>query len=205
MSGLRAVGPAHFGPGTYAHGTHASGGIGVRGRALLAEMERLGVILDATHLCDESFWEALDAFGGHVWASHSNCRALVPHDRQFTDDQIRALIDRGAVIGMAFDAWMLVPGWKRGQSTPRDAGLTLQTIVDHMDHVCQLAGNARHVGIGSDLDGGFGTEQTAADLDSIADLARFPELLGARGYSAGDIGQIASGNFVRFLREAWSA
>ena len=204
VSGLRAVGPAHFGPGTYARGTHATGGIGARGRELLAEMERLGIILDATHLCDDSFWEALDAFGGRVWASHSNCRALVPHDRQFTDDQIRALIERGAVIGMAFDAWMLVPGWTRGQSTPRDAGLTLRTIVDHIDHVCQLAGNARHVGIGSDLDGGFGTEQTAADLDSIADLARIPELLRERGYTPDDIAQVASGNFIRFLREAWA-
>ena len=108
--GLRAIGPAHYGPGTYAQGTDAAGGIGAKGRALLEEMDRLGLILDATHLCDDSFWEALDAFRGPVWASHSNCRALVPHNRQFSDDQIRALVARGAVIGVALDAWMLVPG-----------------------------------------------------------------------------------------------
>ena len=108
--GLRAIGPAHYGPGTYAQGTDATGGIGEIGRSLLKEMERLGFILDATHLCDDSFWEALDAFGGRVWASHNNCRALVPHNRQFSDDQIRALAARGAVIGVALDAWMIVPG-----------------------------------------------------------------------------------------------
>ena len=113
-AGLRAVGPAHYGPGVYANGTSATGDLGSRGRELLREMERLGIILDATHLCDDSFRDALDHFRGPVWASHSNCRALVPHDRQFTDDQMRELIARGAVIGAAFDAWMLVPGWVRG-------------------------------------------------------------------------------------------
>src|SRR5678815_6039346 len=105
--GLRAVGPAHYGPGTYAQGTDASGGLGARGRELLKEMERLGLILDVTHLCDESFWEALDHFHGPLWASHSNCRALTPHNRQFTDEQFKALVERGAVIGGALDAWMM--------------------------------------------------------------------------------------------------
>src|SRR4029078_1247668 len=80
--GLRAIGPAHYGPGTYAQGTHVTGGITARGRELLTEMQPLGIILDATHLCDESFWEALDRFHGPVWASHSNCRALVNDTRQ---------------------------------------------------------------------------------------------------------------------------
>jgi membrane dipeptidase len=202
--GLRALGPAHYGPGTYAQGTGAAGGIGTRGRALLKEMERLGIILDVTHLCDESFWEAVDVFGGRLWASHSNCRALVPHPRQFSDEQIKHLIQRGAVIGGALDAWMLVPNWVRGQSTPESAGVRLETLVDHLDHICQLAGNARHAGLGSDLDGAFGREQTAADLDSIADLARLPALLAARGYREPDILGIMSGNFIRFLREAWA-
>ncbi len=201
--GLRALGPAHYGPGTYAQGTHATGGIGTRGRELLAEMHRLGIILDATHLCDESFWEALDAFSGHVWASHNNARALVPDTRQFSDDQIRALIDRGAVIGAVFDAWMLVPGWIRGQTTPESAGLKLERIVDHIDYICQLAGNARHVGIGSDLDGGYGREQRPADVETIADLSRLPQLLAARGYPAADIALIMHGNWIRFLENAW--
>lgn len=202
--GLRAVGPAHYGPGVYAQGTNASGGIGAPGRELLREMERLGIILDATHLCDDSFREALDHFKGPVWASHSNCRALVPHNRQWSDEQIRELIDRGAVIGAAFDAWMLAPGWVRGETTPEEAGVTLETVVNHIDHICQLAGNARHCGIGSDLDGAFGREQCPADVHTIADLARVPELLAARGYSAEDVEGIAHGNFVRFLREAWA-
>src|SRR6478752_6503966 len=106
--GLRAIGPAHYGPGRYAFGTNSTGGIGTAGRELLNEMERLGVILDVTHLCDQSLREALDHFRGPVWASHSNSRALVAHNRQFDDDQIRELVARGAVIGAAFDAWMLV-------------------------------------------------------------------------------------------------
>jgi len=201
-SGLRAVGPGHYGPGVYAQGTNASGDLGPRGRELLREMERLGIILDVTHLCDESLRAALDHFRGPLWASHSNCRALVPHDRQFSDDQIRELIQRKAVIGVAFDAWMLVPGWIRRQSTPEGAGVSLNTVADHIDRICQIAGNARHCGIGSDLDGAFGREQCPADVHTIADLSRLPTLLAARGYSVEDVAQIAHGNFVRFLRGA---
>ena len=202
--GLRAVGPAHYGPGTYAQGTDATGGLGWRGRELLKEMERLGVILDVTHLCDESFWEALDHFQGRVWASHSNCRALVPHNRQFSDEQIKALIQRSAVIGGVLDAWMMVTGWVRGKTTPEAAGLKLERLIDHIDHICQLAGNARHSGIGSDLDGAFGREQTPADLETIADLSRLPTMFTARGYNDEDVKQIMHGNFIRFLEETWS-
>jgi len=201
--GLRAIGPAHYGPGVYANGTDASGGFNAKGRELLQEIERLGMILDVTHLCDDCFWEALDLFHGRIWASHQNCRALVPHNRQFSDEQIKAIVERDAVIGAALDAWMLVPGWVRRQTTAEQVGLKLERIVDHIDHVCQIAGNARHSGIGSDLDGAFGREQTPADLDTIGDLARVPNLLTARGYKAADIESIAHGNFVRFLREAW--
>ena len=201
--GLRALGPAHYGPGTYAHGTDSDGGIGSRGRELLREMHRLGIILDATHLCDESFREALDHFDGPVWASHSNCRVLIPHNRQFGDEQIRELIARGAVIGAPLDAWMMVPNWIRGRTTPQSAQLKLEQMIDHMDHICQIAGNARHIGIGSDLDGGFGTEQTPEDLDSIADLARVPAMLKKRGYSATDIAGVMHGNFIEFLRRVW--
>jgi membrane dipeptidase len=202
--GLRAIGPAHYGPGVYAQGTTASGGVGARGRELLGEMERLGIILDATHLCDESFREALDHFSGAVWASHSNCRSLVPNHRQFSDDQIRELIARDAVIGIAFDAWMLVPDWVRGTSTPEQAGVTLNTVVDHIDRICQIAGDARHCGIGSDLDGAFGREQCPSDVHTIADLARLPRLLAARGYSDADIAGIAHGNFITLLRRTWA-
>jgi membrane dipeptidase len=203
-AGLRAIGPAHYGPGVYAQGTNACGGIGAKGRELLSEMERLGIILDVTHLCDDSFREALDHFKGPVWASHSNCRTLVPHCRQFNDDQLRELIDRDAVIGAAFDAWMLFPDWKRGETTPESAGVTLETVVNHIDHICNLAGNARHCCIGSDLDGGFGGEQSPSDIRTIADLDRLPAILAARRYSESDVEGIMSGNFLRFLRNnAW--
>jgi membrane dipeptidase len=202
--GLRAIGPAHYGPGVYAQGTNACGEMGPRGHELLREMERLDIILDVTHLCDDSFRDALDHFNGRVWASHSNARTLVPHNRQFADDQIRELIDRGAIIGAAFDAWMLVPGWQRGTTTPESAGVTLETVVNHIDHVCQIAGNARHCAIGSDLDGAFGREQCPSDIHTIADLTKLPDILARRGYSAEDVAGIMHGNVIRFLHDAWS-
>jgi membrane dipeptidase len=201
--GLRALGPAHYGPGRYAQGTNATGGLGTAGRALLAEMQRLNIILDATHLCDDSFAEAMDVFSGPVWASHSLCRAIVNHNRQFSDQQLRTLISRGAVIGAAFDAWMIVPNWQRGQSTPQTMNCYLSTIVNHIDHICQLAGNTLHLGLGTDLDGGFGLEQSPADIDTIADLQKIPELLQKRGYTNQDIENICHKNWLNFLLKAW--
>ena len=203
LKGLRAIGPAHYGPGVYAFGTDSKGGIGIKGRELLKEMERLNIILDATHLCDESFWETMDQFKGSVWASHNNCRSLVPHNRQFSDEQVKVLIERGAVIGAVFDCWMLTPGWVHGKSQPGEAGVFLNTVIDHIDHVCQLAGNALHSGLGTDLDGGFGKEESPADMDTIADLQKLPGLLSQRGYSATDIDNIMYKNWIRFLNKAW--
>jgi membrane dipeptidase len=202
--GLRAIGPAHYGPGVYAFGTDADGGLTPKGRELLKEIKRLGLILDATHLCDKCFWEALDLFDGPIWASHQNCRELVPHMRQFSDEQLRELIARGAVIGCALDAWMIVPGWVRGKTTPESSGVRLTHFVDHIDHICQLAGNANHVGIGTDLDGCFGIEQTPQDLNTIGDLIKVSLLLSERGYQDRDVQGIESGNFIRFLRKTWS-
>ncbi len=201
--GLRAIGPGHYGPGTYAHGTNSVGGIGTKGKELLKEVERLNIILDATHLCDQSFWGAMDVYQGAVWASHNNCRKLVDHNRQFSDEQIKELLERKAVIGMVLDAWMMVPNWERGKSTPQSMGVSLQQMADNIDHICQLAGNALHVGIGTDLDGGFGKEQSPADIDTIADLQQVPHILKERGYSTTDIENIMHGNFLRFLRTHW--
>ncbi|MDF1658461.1 MAG: membrane dipeptidase [Verrucomicrobiales bacterium] len=203
-SGLRALGPAHYGKGRYALGHDQVGGLREAGPDLLRKMDELGIILDATHLSDDCFFEALEMFGGTVWASHSNCRALVDDPRQFSDEQIKILIERDAVIGSVFDGWMMIPGWERGVSTPQSTGVKIEHIVDHIDHICQLAGNAKHVGIGSDLDGGFGREQGPMDLDSIADLQTLDDLLTARGYSNDDIAGIFSGNFLNLLRRAWS-
>jgi membrane dipeptidase len=198
--GLRAIGPAHYGPGVYAQGTNTEGPFPPRGLDLLRMSDGLGLILDVTHLSDACFWQALDVYQGPVWASHHNARKLVPHQRQLGDDMFRALVERRAVVGVALDAWMITPGWERGKTTPQSAGLRLEKLVEHIDHFCQLAGNARHVGIGSDLDGAFGTEQTPQDVDSIVDLRRLPQLLRARGYSDADIGGVMCGNFSGFLR-----
>ena len=201
-SGLRCIGPAHYGPGRYSPGTGAEGGLTLAGRELVKEMRRYGFCLDATHFTDEAFWEALEIFDGPVWASHQNCRALVPHQRQFSDDQLKELIRRDAVIGGAFDAWMMVPNWIRGKTLPQDTGCKIETIALHIDHICQLAGTTRHCGIGSDLDGGYGTEQTALDLDSIADLQSIAGILEKRGYSQPDIAGIMHGNWVRKLADS---
>ena len=200
--GLRLLGLTHYGPGRYAGGTGTELGLTELGPPLLAEMGRLGVTLDLTHCSDQAFWEALEHYEGLVLASHNNCRALVPHQRQFSDEQLRAIFERDGVIGAAFDAWMLQPGWVSGQST--NEAVTLNTVVDHMDYVCQLAGNSRHSGIGTDLDGGYGREQSPCDLDTIADLQKIAGLLADRGYSDDDIGTIMHGNWLRLLRQAWS-
>lgn len=201
--GLRAVGPAHYGPGRYANGTDSSGGLSREGKALLREMERLNIILDATHLCDDAFRDAMEVFSGSVWASHNNCRALVDHNRQFSDEMIKVLIEKGAVIGGALDAWMIVPGWVRGQSTPKGTHCNLEKMLDHLDHINQIAGNTLHTAIGTDLDGGFGKEQCPYDLETIADLQKIPVLLAGRGYRPDDIENIMHGNWLRFLRTAW--
>ena len=201
--GLRVLGPAHYGPGRYANGTNSSGRLNNQGKLLLKEMERLNIILDATHLCDDAFRDAMQIFGGNVWASHNNCRALVDHNRQFSDDMIKVLIDRGAVIGGALDAWMMVPDWDRKRSTPENMHCNLDKMIDHFDHICQIAGNSLHIGIGTDLDGGFGKEQSPYDLDTIADLGKLPTLLSGRGYTDADIENIMHGNWLRFIRKAW--
>lgn len=202
--GLRAIGPAHYGPGRYANGTDSTGHLNAQGKALLREMEKLNIILDATHLCDDAFWDTMECFNGPVWASHNNCRTLVNHNRQFSDEMIKALITKDAVIGMPLDAWMMVPHWQRGVSEPRVMQCNLEKMLDHLDHICQLAGNTKHVGIGTDLDGAFGREQCPYDLDTIADLSRIPAMLEKRGYTVGDCEAIMHGNFLRFLRGAWS-
>lgn len=203
-NGLRAIGPAHYGPGVYAQGTDSIGGFPAKGLDLLRECDRLGMILDVTHLSDDCFWQALDLYSGPLWASHHNARALVPNQRQLADDMFLALVERDAVVGLALDAWMMVPGWERRVTTPQSAGLYLEKIVEHLDHYCQLAGNARHVGLGTDLDGCFGTEQTPQDLNSIADLQKLPAMMSARGYTQSDIDGVMHGNFLRRLRTAWA-
>lgn len=197
--GLRAIGPAHYGHSHYAGGTGVTGPLTERGRRLVQEMDRLGMALDVTHLCDESMDEAFDLFTGMVWASHHNCRTLVNWDRQLTDRHIQQLIDRDAVIGAALDAIMLYDGWRYGETDP--SVLDITSVADHIDHICQMAGSTRHCGIGTDLDGGYGTEQTPRDLKTIKDVHKLEDILSQRGYSDEDIDGIFWKNWLRLLRQ----
>ena len=203
--GLRMVSISHYGTSTYSHGTGTEGGLLPTAKPLLDALKAAGIIVDLTHTTDQAFWEILDIYDGPVAASHHNCRALAPGQRQLTDDMIKAIAERGGVIGVAFDVWMLDPEWKREipcyeQSTK----VTLETVVDHVDHINQLLGNANHSGIGSDLDGGFGYEQAPRDLNTIADLQRLKGILESRGYSDEDVRNILHGNWIRLLKDVWS-
>ena len=196
--GLRTACLAHYGPSAYAMGTGGDGPLTPRGRELLREFQRLGLVLDLVHTADTALQQALDIYEGPAIISHGNCRALVDHDRQISDEQIRQVAARDGVIGVVMDEWMLVPGYVRGEHGRTRA--TLENVADHINHICTTVGDVQHVGIGSDLDGGFGTEQTPLDVQSIADLQRLGEVLSRRGYSSGEIDGIFSGNWLRFFR-----
>jgi membrane dipeptidase len=196
--GLRAIGITHYGANRYGGGTRTEVGLAIDAIPLLANIEKLGMALDLTHLSDKAFWQVADRFGGRVLASHQNARKFCDWQRQFSDQQLKFVIERNGVIGVAADAIMLQPGWVRGSTKPT---VTIERMVENIDHVCQLAGNCRHSGIGSDLDGGFGYEQTPSDLNTIVQLQKIPELLEKRGYSAADIQAIAHGNWLRFFGE----
>jgi membrane dipeptidase len=203
-AGLRMVSISHYGVSSYAHGTGTEGGLLPRARPLLEALRAHGIILDLTHLAEQAFWEALEAFDGRVAASHHNCRALVPGQRQLSDEMIQAIVARDGVIGVALDAWMLDREWQRGvPGCDQVAHVTLEAVADHLDHICHLAGTARHCGIGSDLDGGYGQEQSPRDVNTIADLQALAGILEKRGYSASDMQDILSGNWIRLLKETW--
>ena len=201
-AGLRAIGLTHYGANRYGGGTRSEAGLAIDAIPLLQNIEKLGMALDLTHLSDHAFFQAVDRFGGRVLASHQNARKFCDWQRQFSDAMIRVVIERSGVLGMALDAVMLQPGWVRGQSRPE---VTLDRVVENIDHICQIAGNARHVGIGSDLDGGFGNDQSVADLDTIADLQKLPGLLRQKGYPEADVQAIMHGNFLRFFAESLPA
>ena len=203
MLGLRAIGPAHYGPGVYAYGTDSNGSIGQKGKELVKKIEELNLILDVTHLSDTSFWETIEIYNGNLWASHNNCRKFVNHNRQFSDDQIKEIIRRDGIIGVPLDAWMMVPNWIRGKSTPETMGVTLNQMIENIDYICQLSGNSNHVGIGTDLDGAFGIEQTPTDIDTIADLQKIPLLLKKIGFSESDVEKVMNQNFINFLKRVW--
>ena len=203
--GLRMVSISHYGTSTYSNGTGTEGGLLPPAKPLLDALKDAGIIVDVTHLTDQAHWELLEIYDGPIAASHHNCRALTPGQRQLTDEMIRSIAERDGVIGAAFDAWMLDPDWQR-KVPPFEqvTKATLETVADHTDHICQLLGTSRHCGIGTDLDGGFGTEQAPRNLNTIADLQKLVPIYEQRGYSADDIAGIFSGNWIRLFKEVWS-
>lgn len=202
--GVRIVGPAWRGT-RYSGGTGDPGPLTRDGRMLMRELERNGLTLDVSHMAEESFWQALDLFGGTVIASHSNCRALMPgtrEDRHLSDAMIQALVARDAVIGIVLYNQFLAPDWNR---TRGKQSLGLEAMLHHVDHICQLAGDACHVAIGSDFDGGFGSESIPRELDTVADLPRIAEALSKAGYADAAIAGIMGTNWLRLLERSLPA
>ncbi|MGH2536396.1 MAG: dipeptidase [Candidatus Promineifilaceae bacterium] len=200
--GLRAIGPA-WDDTRYAPGAWKAGGpLTAAGRKLLNSMADFHLILDLTHMAEQASLEALDRYPGPVMSSHANARALVPTNRQLSDIQIRRIAERDGVLGIVLANGFLKEGHKRAD--PKQ-NVTLQHVADHIDHFCQLIGDAGHVGIGSDFDGGFGREHVPAGVDAPADLLQLAPVLRERGYSQADAAGILGGNWIAFLRRAWAA
>ncbi len=202
--GLSIIAPVWAGT-RYCGGTKEPGRFSKEGFEFLEAMSDLGYTLDIAHMSEESSLQALDVYPGSIIASHANARALLktdPSDRHLTDHQLIRLFERDGVIGvMPFNRFLL-PGWY--ESDPREQ-VTLSMLIDHIDHICQIAGNARHVAIGSDYDGGFGWPAVPLEIDTIADLQKISPLLFERGYSNDDVNAIFYGNWHRKLEQALPA
>ena len=211
--GLRVISLSHYGPSYYSHGTGTGTdkGLTPQGKPLLENMDSLGMVLDITHTSDQSVREELEVFGGPIIASHQNCRALVPGERQQPDELLNEVIARRGVIGASMDTWMLNRDYEldwantsavpRRDVFPREA-ITLNDLVDHMDHVNQLAGNSLHSGIGGDTDGQGGVDGAPGDVDTVADYQRVGDILADRGYSDEDVDNMMYGNWTRFYERA---
>ena len=204
--GVRVASLTHYGKATYAYGTGAEGGLRGVAAELLREMERRGMLLDMTHIADQSFWEALDIYSGPILASHQNCRALAPGVRQFSDEQLQAVIERDGVVGASMDTWMLLreplidwanTGSYRRRDTFAREQVTLAHLVDHINHVCELAGNSKHGAIGGDTDGQGGVDGAPYDVDTVADYQKIALILRDRGYSEDDVANVMYRNWQR--------
>ena len=199
--GVRAVGPA-WSETRYSGGTGRPGPLTDLGRELLDVMESFKAILDLSHMAEQAFLEAVDRYGGPIIASHSNPRRFRDSDRHLSDDMIRRLAERDGVMGVVLYNRFLRDGWERGDPKAR---VGIDTVIAVIDHVCQVTGSARHIGIGSDFDGGFGLEHTPLEFDTVSDLQLIGPLLAGRGYTPDDITAILGGNFLRILRAALPA
>lgn len=200
--GLRLIGPAWAGT-RYAGGTNEPGPLTEDGRHLLKAMADFNFILDLSHMDEKAAMEALDLYQGPIIASHGTCEALVPgfeNNRLFSDRMIHGVIERDGIVGIIPLNSFLKTGWKRRNGSRREE-VHLDVVVAHIDHVCQLAGDARHAGIGSDFDGGFGVQSVPPEIDTIADLQKLVPLLEKRGYSESDASNILGGNWLAYLQK----
>ncbi len=197
--GLRIIGPAWLGT-RYSGGWFEPGPLTDDGRELLAAMADFNFTLDLSHMDEAAALQALDLYPGPIIASHSNAAALLPNapsNRHLTDRVIHGLIERDGVIGVVLFNNFLQVGWTKNSNQPK---VPLAQLVAHIDHICQIAGDAHHVGIGTDFDGGFGFESVPEGVDTIADLQKLVPLLSAQGYSDADIAAIFGENFINHLR-----
>ena len=196
--GLRAVGPVWAGT-RYCGGMHEPGGFSREGYHLLEVMGSLGYILDLAHMNNQSILQALDAYSGTVIASHANARALLKDstgERHLTDTAIRRLAERGGVIGILPFNRFLRPGWTENDDRRL---VTLETVVAHIDHICQVTGSADHVALGTDFDGGFGWPAVPLEINTIADLPGLETVLRQHGYEDQAISSILHGNWQGIL------
>ncbi|GIV95647.1 MAG: peptidase [Herpetosiphonaceae bacterium] len=192
-AGVRIVGPA-WQATRYCGGTNAPGPLTALGRELLAEMDRRSLALDLSHMAEESFWQALELFQGPVIASHSNCRTFIPTDRHLSDAMIRAIVERDGVIGVLPYNGFLVAEWDGCKDS-----VGLEDVLRHIEHICSVAGDRLHVGIGSDFDGGFGRQGIPREFDSWADLALLAQGLSSAGWSEQEVAGFMGGNWLRWL------
>lgn len=199
--GLRSIGLA-WSQTRYSGGTGRPGPITDLGFALMKHMANLNMILDLSHMADEACYQALEHYEGPMIASHSNPRHFRDSERLVPDKIIELLVQREGVLGLVPFNLFMRPNWRRGDAK---AACTLDDYIDMIDYVCQLVGNAQHVGFGTDWDGGFGAEATPVPFDTIADLQLVTEKLGERGFSQADIQAIAHQNFLRVMRRALPA
>jgi membrane dipeptidase len=201
QAGVRIAGPVWAGT-RYCGGTREHGPVTREGFELLEIMAALGMTLDISHMDNQSALQALDAFPGWVIASHANARALIKDvrgERHLTDDALRRLIERDGVVGVVPFNPFLRADWRAGD--PRST-VPFDMVAAQIDYICQMAGNARHVGIGTDFDGGFGWPEVPEGLETIADLQKLVPLLQMRGYPEADIAAILGGNWRRHLERA---
>jgi membrane dipeptidase len=192
-AGLRIVGLA-WKQTRYAGGTGDPGPLTSDGVAMAKALDQRGIVHDASHLAEESFWQLMNLTRGPVMASHSNCRSIVPTDRQLSDEMIRAIFARNGVIGINFFDKFLLPPDVQGKRRA-----TLADVVAHMKHMCDLAGDARHVSIGTDMDGGLGRNEIPIEIETSADLPRLAESLSAAGFGDADVAGIMGGNWLEFF------